>query len=36
MMDMPDCTTCHGKGKMPDGSNCKTCGGTGMKTGSGY
>ena len=36
MSDMPDCTTCHGKGKMGDGSTCKSCGGTGMQTGSGY
>jgi DnaJ-class molecular chaperone len=28
-MDMPDCKTCDGKGKMPDGHTCKTCGGTG-------
>ena len=33
MADMPKCTTCDGKGKMPDGHMCKTCGGTGNKTG---
>jgi DnaJ-class molecular chaperone len=27
------CPKCEGKGRMPDGTRCKECGGTGMKTG---